>query len=69
MEDEQSRRRVIAAAVEWTQSAGLALTVYEQWLLEEYAGGRMSIDRVIAALEALPKAGSGGLPSNCNWSR
>jgi hypothetical protein len=69
MENEQRRRRVIAAAAEWTNSAGLAPTGYEQWLLEEYAGGRMTLDRVVAVLESLPKAGVGGLASSRNWSR
>ena len=69
MANEEKRRQLIAAAVEWTTGTELAPTGYEQWLLEEYACGRLSLDRAVATLEALPKAGAGGLASTRNWLR
>ena len=67
MVKEESRRRVIAAALAWTQGTALEASAYEEMLLEEYACGRMSLDGVLAVLEALAETGLGA--GGRNWSR
>jgi len=51
MPQELKKRRVVAVALEWTKSTAIAPGAYEQWLLEEYVCGRLSISRVLELLE------------------
>jgi len=67
MVNEEKRRRVVTAALDWTKGTALAPIGYEEWLLEEYAGGRLSIDGVIDALETLST--SKLREARRNWSR
>jgi hypothetical protein len=64
---EEKRRRVVAAALAWTKGTAIAPNSYEEWLLEEYACGRLSIERVISVLDSLSKAQLG--KDRRNWSR
>jgi hypothetical protein len=47
----KERRGVIATALAWIKGTGKEPGAYEQWLLEEYACARLSIDEVIRLLD------------------
>jgi hypothetical protein len=48
---EEERRRVIVAALAWIKGTSRETGAYEQWLLEEYACARLSIDEVVRLLD------------------
>jgi hypothetical protein len=53
--EELEKRKVVATALEWTIGTDIAPDGYEQWLLEEYIYGRVSIQKVIEQLGELSR--------------
>jgi hypothetical protein len=52
MEQESYRRRLVKMAVLLTQGTPLAAGAYEQHLLEQFVVGQLSIEEVVALLDA-----------------
>ena len=49
---EQDRRRIVTAALDFTQPTALAATPYERQLLDQFVRGFLTIDEVLMHLEA-----------------
>ena len=54
MQDSAYRRRLVAAALALTQGTTLAAGPYEQQLLTQFVQGQLTIEEVLALLEAPP---------------
>ena len=59
MEQENYRRRLVQTALLLTQGTPLAAGAYEQQLLEQFVMGQLSIEEVVALLEAAPPEPAG----------
>jgi hypothetical protein len=52
MKQEEYRRRLVQATLQFTQGTTLAAGAYECQLLEQFVTGQLTIEEVVALLEA-----------------
>ena len=53
---EQSRQRLVAAVISFTNGIPFSLEPYQQQVLDRFARGRLTIDEVVYYLEAAAKS-------------
>lgn len=50
MYDEEKRCRIIAAALRWTIDTAIAPDTYEEYVLELFARGKITIDKAVGLI-------------------
>lgn len=58
MQHKINRRRIVLTLSSWAESAQVAVSAYEQWLLEQYACGESSVEQVVYILQKRASIGS-----------